>query len=1103
MVEKTCRGTFASQQLNVLETTTLLDVLHWRATHQTHQRIYTFLHNGEKEDGTLTFGELDQKARSIGTHLQKITHPGDRAVLLYPAGLDFITAFLGCLYAGVLAVPAYPPRNERHLPRIEAILEDSGAQVVLVAEQFEGRVQTWLTKQKDNKKRVLLNTTSVTEVVDDGHGFQASPDTLAFLQYTSGSTASPKGVMVSHGNLIHNLRMIQKACGYTAESAFVSWLPVYHDMGLIGNILQPLFLGSECVLMSPAAVLQRPLRWLEAMSHYQARTSGAPNFAFDLCVKNTTPAQRRTLDLSCLDVLYNGSEPIRAETIARFSEAFATSGFRAEAFYPCYGLAETTLMVTGSDPTALPVVCGFDQHALEKGEVVEMDVNQKGAHPLVGCGRTVLEGQIEIVDPKTGLCCSEGEIGEVWVAGPHVAQGYWQNEKATKETFGGHLSDTGEGPFLRTGDLGFVAQNELFIVGRIKDLIIIRGRNHYPQDIEETVTQCHPALRPAGGAAFALTEGDGVGIVQEVERLFLKNLPIDDVVDAICKAVSEHHGVSVARILLIKPGYLPKTSSGKVQRQACRVLTEGKYVVGTWHAEDHKNQVKAPIDEVKKAPAKRDDLLALVQDQIHQMLGKNDRSVLDEDVALDQLGLDSLKVFDLIARLEKERGIVVSVEMLTESLSLGQLVDLLTEGAQHTGSKASQNGYHHVGDPTVSVSQIKEMLLKIPQINCLVTGQSGRQLQIDGNQVIDFASCNYLGFDHHEEIKNAIPPMIDAWGVHPSWTRAVASPEPYVELERKLADLVGAPDTVIFPSVAMLNSGVLPVLAGPNGVILTDHDLHTTVQEACELAAARGATWLPFKHNDLEDLERQLQKYQHASNIIIAVDGVYSMTAEYVSLPDFCVLAKKYNALVYVDDAHGFGIIGASPSADRPYGLGGSGIVQYHGMDYETDRIIYVAGLSKAYSSYAAFVTCFDSEMKQRFQMSTPYIFSGPIPTASIASGLAGLDVNAREGDAIREKLYGLTSRLVDGARALGFEVDNHEGFPIVFVVTGGVDATIRACEIAWEHGILITPGVFPAVSLHRGGLRFSMTASNTEDEIETTLKALQEIKRECTQNDL
>jgi len=355
-----------------------------------------------------------------------------------------------------------------------------------------------------------------------------------------------------------------------------------------------------------------------------------------------------------------------------------------------------------------------------------------------------------------------------------------------------------------------------------------------------------------------------------------------------------------------------------------------------------------------------------------------------------------------------------------------------------------------------------------------------------------------MGLDYHPEVMEAIPGLVEKWGVHPSWTRLVASPAPYFELEERLAEFVKAPSTLVFPCIAMLNFGKLPILAGFEGVILCDSSAHHTVQEACQLAKAKGVTCAHFKYNDLDDLERLLKRYRHKSPAIIAVDGVYSMTAKYVDLPGYSRVAKKYGAFLFVDDAHGFGIIGENPTKDAPYGHKGNGIANYFGMDYVEDHIIYITGMSKAFSSFASFIVCLNNEMKEKLRLASTYVFSGPVPVASLASSIAGLDVNEKEGDKLRFRLYKLSARLASGVRSLGFEVDNHGSFPIVYVVTGAPEPTVQALNIAWERGLIVSPGIFPAVPLNHGGLRFSVTALNTESEIDQTLGILEEIREKC-----
>jgi acyl-CoA synthetase (AMP-forming)/AMP-acid ligase II len=419
--------------------------------------------------------------------------------------------------------------------------------------------------------QILLSDQAESHTADGWEYPIISEVTPAFLQYTSGSTSSPKGVMLSHSNLLSNLSLIKNAIDCTPESQFVSWLPPYHDMGMIAAILEPLYAGASAVLMSPTTFLQRPLCWLRTISRYRATVSGGPNFAYDLCMRKTRPEQLMNVDLSCWKTAFTGAEPVRADTLARFYEAFAPYGFRAQAFYPCYGLAEGTLFVTGGQNDEIPVVKTFQASGLENNLAIVLDNGHSGGRPLVGCGTNLPGQRIAIVKPDDLTECLQGEIGEVWVSGPSVAQGYWERPLETEQTFRAFLASTHEGPFLRTGDLGFIHDNQLFITGRLKDLIIVDGQNHYPQDIELTVEKSHPAIRPSCCAAFAVELGgrERLVVVVEIERQY-RTLNQDEIIKTVRQAVAEQHELLVERVLVIKPGSLPKTSSGKIQRYACR-----------------------------------------------------------------------------------------------------------------------------------------------------------------------------------------------------------------------------------------------------------------------------------------------------------------------------------------------------------------------------------------------------------------------------------------------------------------------------------------------------------------------------------------------------
>ena len=473
----------------------------------------------------------------------------------------------------MIAVPVYPPRRNQRMNRLQAIVADAQAAFALTTTSVFTNIEHSFQQEPELAALHWLATDNITSnLAPDWQATKVNSDTLAFLQYTSGSTAAPKGVMVSHQNLLHNQLLIQQGFQHTQQTIVVGWLPLYHDMGLIGNVLQPLYMGVPCILMSPVAFLQRPVRWLEAISRYKATTSGGPNFAYDLCVSKITPEQRLNLDLSSWEVAFNGAEKVRVETIEQFTNAFAECGFSQKAFYPCYGLAEATLFVSGGLKAAAPVVVKVQTEALEQNQVVLSKTENGKVQKIVSCGRAILEQQIVIAHPETLTTCAPNQIGEIWVSGSSVAGGYWRRPVETENTFGAYLQDTGDGPFLRTGDLGFLQNGELFVTGRIKDLIVIRGRNHYPQDIELTAQTSHPALRPSASAAFAV-EVDGserLVVACEVERSYLRNGELDEVAKAIRQAIWHALELEVYGVVLLKTGSIPKTSSGKIQRLSCQ-----------------------------------------------------------------------------------------------------------------------------------------------------------------------------------------------------------------------------------------------------------------------------------------------------------------------------------------------------------------------------------------------------------------------------------------------------------------------------------------------------------------------------------------------------
>jgi len=548
----------------------LIELLRARTAEHASRVAFRYLADGETEESRLTYKELESRARAVAAALAPQAAAGDRALLFYSGGLEFIAAFWGCLYAGVVAVPVFPARLHRQIPRLLAIAADSEARCVLTTAKIQRQAEDLFKRAPELKKLHWLATDDLPAANADGwRDPGATLETLAFLQYTSGSTAAPRGVMVTHGNLLHNLACLRDVFQFSPESVGVTWLPHYHDMGLIGGLLQPVYAGGEMIVMPPSSFLQRPIRWLAAVTRYRATTMVAPNFAYELCMQKISAEQRAPLDLASVKVALCGAEPVRPDTLAQFAKAFGPCGFRQEAFRPAYGLAEATLIVSGHSDGDAPFAPTVLAEELQRNRIKPSEEGAAGSRVLVGCGGIAPDLKVSIVDPETLAPCAPDCVGEIWVSGPSVARGYWRRPAETTETFGAHLA-TGEGPFLRTGDLGFLDRGQLFVTGRLKDLIIIRGSNHYPQDLEHTVERSHRALRPACGAAFSI-EVDGVErlvIVQEVTDR--ASVPHENVVAAIRRALTESHEVHPDAVVLIEPRSIPRTSSGKIQRYACR-----------------------------------------------------------------------------------------------------------------------------------------------------------------------------------------------------------------------------------------------------------------------------------------------------------------------------------------------------------------------------------------------------------------------------------------------------------------------------------------------------------------------------------------------------
>jgi len=688
---------------NPADCSTLIELLEGRADLHPDKVAFTFLPDGEDRGVRVTYAELREQAMSAANRISQVAAPGDRALMLFPSGLEFVFAFFGCLYSGVIAVPAYPPRRNQNLGRLKAIIDDCAPGVVLTTSKILAIAEPMFAETEGLQALGFVTVEMGAPVAaEDWRAPVVTSDTLAFLQYTSGSTGNPKGVMVSHGNLLYNQAMITEAFQSRADDTVVSWLPLFHDMGLIGTTLHPFYLGATCIFMSPASFLQKPLRWLQAIHDYRGTAICAPNFAYELCANQVTAEQRAELDLSSLRIALSGAEAVRPETLEHFADTFKACGFQRKAFMPTFGLAEATLLVTCARAENRPLFTAVDAAELARNNIVPIAdaAAAERATRLVSNGVAPLDSEVVIVDPVSGTELPEGQVGEIWCKGDHIAKGYWRNAEATAETFQA-FTETGRGPFMRTGDLGCLLDQELYITGRRKDVIIIRGRNHYPQDIEYTVQQCHVALKADAGAAFSvLVDGEErLVLVQEVERKYRMRLVTEVVSAAIRQAVAEYHELQVHTIVYLKPGAILKTSSGKIQRSANRqAFLEGSLDPIAVDSLDDRQQQVADKQEIEAAleltreqwqvlpAAEREPrLVQYLKAAIATEIGETmDR--ISDDVSLMGLGIDSLQITQLFTRLRDHFVINLELPALFDARDFRALAATLAHAMEQGGN---------------------------------------------------------------------------------------------------------------------------------------------------------------------------------------------------------------------------------------------------------------------------------------------------------------------------------------------------------------------------------------------------------------------------------
>lgn len=1082
----------------------------------------------ETLDEAITFRELWEEVQALAGYLQgkcRIRR-GDRVLLLYPPGMEFIIGFFACHAAGAIAVPAYPPRSNRKASRIRGIVVDAGAKWALTTRGIADRL-TGPAWHEDLVGVQLLGTDSpACRDIDRYRMPEVDGETLAVLQYTSGSTGSPKGVMLTQKNLVANAELIRHAFEPRMNSTGLSWLPTYHDMGLVGGILMPMFLGCKNVLMSPMTFLQRPVRWLRAITKYGVTVTGGPNFAYQLCVDKISERELEGLDLSTLDIAFNGAEPIRPNTLEAFNKKFAPYGFRSSASLPCYGMAETTLIVTGGPSDPRPIMRSFDRFDFDKKRISPVDDDAPTARKLVGCGAILPNETVLIVDPDTHEVLPPDRIGEIWVDSPSVGAGYYQRKDATERTFQAMTQD-GQGPFLRTGDLGFLFDDQLFVSGRLKDMIIVRGVNRYPQDIEETVEQASSIVQAGAVGAFAMEHDGREQLVIVAEAVRVRDEDWDTQIQAIRRAVTNEHDLPPDAVFLVRNSSVPKTSSGKIQRHAClhAVRDNELKLIAKWVRWEEVAGGVVPQGDAKPmmqaaAASGTDDsvdeadvnplVVAAIQYHVRNVAGERAGELsLGTNIVLD-LGLDSLERLEIARNLERTFGGRFPEQVLDEIETIGQtalaIQRYLPPGADARAeamlagnadlpaqaitvdSPAPIAADERSVEPEDSVEQFAEYRrLKATMEQMTMTGVPnpyfsvhegvvGDKTVIDGQELISFASYNYLGLSGHPDVSAAAADAAHRYGTSVSASRLVSGEKPiHGQLEKKIAEWVGVDNSILMVGGHATNETTIGHLVGEGDLILHDALSHNSIVQGALLSGARRR---PFPHNDFEALDRTLAEVRSKyRRVLIIIEGVYSMDGDFSNVPEFVAVKKRHRAMLMVDEAHSFGTMGQT----------GHGMAEHFEMDAR-DVDIWMGTLSKSAASCGGYIAGSNALIELLRYTAPGFVFSVGMPPAQVGAALASLETLEKEPERV-ERLRQRSELFLDLCKQAGLDTGASGGTPVVPVITGNSLVALRLSNRLKGDGINVQPILYPAVDESAARLRYFITSEHSEEQIRYTVE--------------
>ena len=1048
----------------------MVDLIEYQSNRIGHKTLYTFLLDSENAEATLTYAELAQRAKHIGQHLQQIGCANRPVLLCFPSGLDFIEALYGCFYAGAIAVPIHFPHNKRLIPRISNIVSDSQASLCLSSSAHMPKLEKVFANPAFEHTVDLI---AIDEIQENGEMWEnpnLDGDSIAFLQYTSGSTNVPKGTVITHANLLSNLQTIEDVFEMNEDTKLLLWVPPTHDMGLVGGILSPPYYGGEFIGMSPTAFTENPSEWLKAVTNYRATVTASPNFGMDYCVERVTDEDMAQLDLSSIKVMCSGAERIRVKTFEKFYEKFSQVGLPYESLTPSYGMAEATLVVTGYQNNEVYKTAAY------------------GDQEYVSCGPYHPSFELCIVETESQSILPEGEVGEIWLSGPSVSSRYWGRSGNDLENFHQTLDEKPGRLFLRTGDYGFLKDGEVYITGRLKDLIIYNGVNYFAPDIESVVEKAHPAVATQGAAILPVDDGvaEHIVILSELRRTHRK-ADQNEVATAIQSTVGQEFILPIQEVVFLKPGQLPRTSSGKISKHLCSVQYKS-------HTLAELGRIEFALQRMEPDPAacrNGDGAWQWKKDRLRNEFARL-LSISSEQVDFERpimgYGIDSIKLAQLNVFMKEAYGTAIPFDQFEAQSSLEDILQTLPPAEDDLLASLDLNIQVHdvpVRNLLERARQFKPVAdldaedVSLPYFRELSSNE-GTICRMGDRSLLMFGSNNYLGLTVDPRVREAASRASLEAGPSATGSRLLnGTLTAHRQLEEKLAMFVGREDALVFTTGYQANIGLLSALLLPNSTLFVDERCHASIYDGAFVA---NASVIQFAHNDPADLALKISHLPRSASALIMIDGVYSMEGTIGNLPAIKAVAAAKNIPVLLDDAHALGMLGRT----------GRGTEEYFGTPGLADCIS--GTFSKSMASIGGWVAGDKDVLDCIRYKGRSMIFSASMPPPAVAAASTALDILIAEPERVR-RLKENARYWREGLQSIGCVTGPTET-AVVPVLVGDEVTCLKVNQALIDHGVYTNAALHPAVPRGEAILRTSVMATHTQDHMDQALEAFKRVKQ-------